>query len=106
MVYYGDEIGLHGAGDPDNRKMMRFENLSAQEKCLKKKLSKLALLRSSHMAMTYGTTELNVLEEGVLLIKRSYFEQTVYIVLNVTKTEKQITLPKESFEKHFSGDWS
>ena len=106
VVYYGDEIGLHGAGDPDNRKMMRFENLSAQEKGLKKKLSKLALLRSSHMAMTYGTTELNVLEEGVLLIKRSYFEQTVYIVLNVTKTEKQITLPKESFEKHFSGDWS
>ena len=24
LIYYGDEIGLPGAGDPDNRRMMRF----------------------------------------------------------------------------------
>lgn len=32
LLYYGDEIGLPGAGDPDNRRLMRFDSaLSAQE---------------------------------------------------------------------------
>lgn len=31
ITYYGDEIGMPGAGDPDNRRMMRFDSLSAHE---------------------------------------------------------------------------
>ena len=26
VIYYGDEIGMTGAADPDNRRMMRFDN--------------------------------------------------------------------------------
>ena len=26
IIYYGDEIGMTGAADPDNRRMMRFGN--------------------------------------------------------------------------------
>lgn len=26
LIYYGDEVGLPGAGDPDNRRLMRFED--------------------------------------------------------------------------------
>jgi glycosidase len=32
IIYYGDEFGMPGAGDPDNRRMMRFDNLTPQEK--------------------------------------------------------------------------
>ena len=28
LVYYGDEIGMAGAGDPDNRRFMQWEGLS------------------------------------------------------------------------------
>ncbi len=28
VIYYGDEIGMTGASDPDNRRMMRFDNES------------------------------------------------------------------------------
>ena len=31
VIYYGDEIGMPGAGDPDNRRMMRFDNLSERK---------------------------------------------------------------------------
>ena len=31
LIYYGDEIGLPGAGDPDNRRMMQFSGLSADQ---------------------------------------------------------------------------
>ena len=29
LIYYGDEIGLPGAGDPDNRRMMQWTGLHA-----------------------------------------------------------------------------
>ncbi|MCC7535411.1 MAG: hypothetical protein IT379_04335 [Deltaproteobacteria bacterium] len=31
LVYYGDEIGLPGAGDPDNRRMLYLEGLTGNE---------------------------------------------------------------------------
>jgi glycosidase len=31
VIYYGDEIAMPGAGDPDNRRMMRFNDLSDKE---------------------------------------------------------------------------
>ena len=31
LIYYGDEIGLAGAGDPDNRRLMKFTGLSGNE---------------------------------------------------------------------------
>ena len=30
LIYYGDEIGLPGAGDPDNRRMMQWTGYSAR----------------------------------------------------------------------------
>lgn len=35
IIYYGDEYGLPGAGDPDNRRMMQFENLKDREESLR-----------------------------------------------------------------------
>ena len=31
LIYYGDEIGLPGAGDPDNRRMMQWSGFTAAE---------------------------------------------------------------------------
>ena len=31
VIYYGDEIGMPGAGDPDNRRPMKFSNLNQYE---------------------------------------------------------------------------
>ncbi|HEY6437308.1 MAG TPA: alpha-amylase family glycosyl hydrolase, partial [Ignavibacteriaceae bacterium] len=42
VIYYGDEIGMTGASDPDNRRMMRFDhNLNEFEKQTFKDVSKL-----------------------------------------------------------------
>jgi cyclomaltodextrinase / maltogenic alpha-amylase / neopullulanase len=46
FLYYGDEIGMTGSSDPDNRRMMRFdENLTPPEKELKENVSTLIWLR-------------------------------------------------------------
>lgn len=55
MLYYGDEIGLTGAGDPDNRRAMKFEpGLSAPERGALQSAQKLGTLRTKNPALLYG----------------------------------------------------
>jgi glycosidase len=47
MIYYGDEFGMPGGGDPDNRRAMRFApNRSANEDWLFEKVTALADVRA------------------------------------------------------------
>jgi cyclomaltodextrinase len=56
MIYYGDEIGMTGAGDPDNRRDMRFGNqVSANEKGVLRNFDKLGAIRREHPALRYGS---------------------------------------------------
>ena len=55
-VYYGDEIADVGGNDPDNRRMMRFDNLNAEERATKDWTSEWARLRTSRMSLLYGNT--------------------------------------------------
>lgn len=86
-IYYGDEYGLPGAGDPDNRRMMRFDGYDADEKALLNKVKKLNTLRGENLALLYGSTEINQLENGLIEIKRVYLSETVLIYLNPTNRE-------------------
>jgi glycosidase len=54
LVYYGDEIGLPGAGDPDNRRFMQWEGLSEHQLALRAHLSKLGAIRRDHPALWRG----------------------------------------------------
>lgn len=56
LIYYGDEVGMPGAGDPDNRRMMRFgSDLSVQEKDLLTFVQKLGQARVASRALQVGT---------------------------------------------------
>lgn len=55
LIYYGDEIGLAGAGDPDNRRMMPWTGLSSAQQGLHDRIAALAALRAAHPAMRRGT---------------------------------------------------
>jgi len=90
VIYYGDEIGLHGAGDPDNRKMMKFSNLSAPEQRLREDVIRLVHLRRGSMALTYGTTEIGVLSGDVLYVRRSYFDQEAVVLINPNANDVSI----------------
>ncbi|HWE27466.1 MAG TPA: alpha-amylase family glycosyl hydrolase [Polyangia bacterium] len=54
MIYYGDEIGLAGAGDPDNRRMMPWTGYSAAQSALLGKVEKLGTIRAAHTALRRG----------------------------------------------------
>ena len=45
VIYFGDEIGDPGGNDPDNRRVLRFENLKDEEVDVKNNVSKLTNIR-------------------------------------------------------------
>ena len=56
LIYYGDEIGLHGAGDPDNRRFMSFDPyLSANQETLLDRVRAIGLARKSSTAIRRGS---------------------------------------------------
>jgi glycosidase len=56
ILWMGDEFGMPGSSDPDNRRMMRFDSaLSASEKAALANLQKLGKARAAHSALRRGT---------------------------------------------------
>ncbi len=103
VIYYGDEYGIAGAGDPDNRRMLNFDSLNQHEQFLKTTTAKLAHLRNSNLALVYGDfTQLKV-SEKVFVYLRSYFDKAVIVVFNKDKGSKKIEfeLPARYMEATF-----
>jgi glycosidase len=54
LVYYGDEIGMAGAGDPDNRRFMQWDGWSAPQQALFDRIALLTRIRADHPATRRG----------------------------------------------------
>ena len=91
VIYFGDEIGMVGAGDPDNRRDMKFEGLTEDEQATKNVVAKLTHLRNNSMALQYGNTEVFV-ENKVLAMRRNYGQQTVLLLINLGESEVDFEL--------------
>ena len=90
IIYYGDEIGMPGAGDPDNRRMMRFDNLAAEELDVKKDVSIMTKLRKSNLSLMYGSTRVLYASENQLVILRHYFDSFAVLTLNRSAQEESV----------------
>jgi glycosidase len=91
VIYYGDEIGMPGGNDPDNRRMMRFDNLNPREEQLKEITSKLLHFRSTSLPLIYGDYKLIEATDETLVYQRTYFEQIVIIAINKSLENKVIS---------------
>ncbi|MFN8393874.1 MAG: alpha-amylase family glycosyl hydrolase [Bacteroidia bacterium] len=92
VIYYGDEIGMVGAGDPDNRRDMKFSGLTPEEASTKAIVSKLAQIRKSSMATLYGSTEVFV-QGNVVAMKRQYLSSPLWLVANLGPKEASFQFP-------------
>ncbi|MBQ9395214.1 MAG: hypothetical protein IJU23_06815 [Proteobacteria bacterium] len=58
LIYYGDEYGLEGSNDPDNRRMMEFgDALNSEQKSMLGYVQRLGQIRREHKAITLGHRE-------------------------------------------------
>jgi len=56
LIYYGDEVGLAGGGDPDNRRMMVWDDtaLNSYQKALRAQVRAMANARADNKALSRG----------------------------------------------------
>jgi glycosidase len=125
FVYYGDEIGMKGSGDDQNKRFpmrwgdskitpenpdgypdisMKYPNLKKQEKDPKSiyNYHKNALkLRNSSKAIMEGDYEVDDKLSGknILALKKTYEDDSVYIVINTSSKAKKVDLMKSSIVK-------
>ncbi len=83
VIYYGEEIGLMGSGDPGNRRPMRFdESVIKLENELLTKFSKLNELRSKYPALALGDLEIIKAEGPIMILQKSYFNEKIIVTIN------------------------
>jgi glycosidase len=54
LIYYGDEYGMPGAGDPDNRRFMQWSGYTADQQWLRNRVARLFKIRAAHPALRWG----------------------------------------------------
>lgn len=82
LVYYGDELGLAGAGDPDNRRAMPWTGLGADPLWLRDRLSRLTAIRAAHPALRRGVRQTVGVSNDVYVYKMTSAGDEVFVALN------------------------
>lgn len=93
MIYYGDEFGMTGAGDPDNRRDMRFgDQLTAPERKTLMRFERLTRIRSRHPSLRGGSRRNILVEKDALAFVRAQFDDRVLCVFNRANTPRTLQL--------------
>jgi glycosidase len=84
LIYYGDEIGLAGAGDPDNRRFMPWDEGDIDENMegLRTHLKKLGQIRREHPALWRGTRSSVWVTNDTYAYRMTDGASIVYVALN------------------------
>ena len=107
VLYYGDEIGLPGASDPDSRRPMQFEDLTEEQIRVRNNASRLGHLRSDHLAFVYGDFRTLKVTPRTYAYSRSYFGEHGLVVFNssseprVVRVEIPAEMVRSGFTAHF-----
>ena len=111
VIFYGDEIGLTGANDPDCRRMMRFDGLNNREKKLFETVAKLGNLRKNNPVLIYGDFINLQSTADTWVYARKYFDKEAIILINNTNKPKdfEVQIPpllKKALKATFGNKFS
>jgi glycosidase len=98
LIYYGDEIGMPGSGDPDNRRMMRFGTaLSARESRLLDRVRMVAHARGNHPGLRRGARRTLLTDGDGYVYARGADEDLAIVAINRGTTSRtvRVNVPPE-----------
>ena len=113
MIYYGDEVGMWGANDPDSRKPMVWRDLTYEpethnpdgttrepdvvsvDEDLLAHYKKMIGIRNGHKALRIGAYRTLVADEGgdVFAFERTHGNERVVVALNSAELASEVVLP-------------
>ncbi|HVJ21866.1 MAG TPA: alpha-amylase family glycosyl hydrolase, partial [Polyangiaceae bacterium] len=108
IIYYGDEIGLAGGGDPENRRMMRWNDseLIEPQVWLRNRLRGLANLRAEYKVLGRGQRKTEYVSDDVWVYRRHACSDwpSVLVAFNRADGERDVPLPSGEHRDLLSGD--
>lgn len=93
VIYYGDEIGMPGGNDPDNRRQMKFTDLTEHEYDVFETVRKLSHIRRDNMALLFGQTRIIQADDKILAYTRNYFNDRILVVFNKSRLPQVVIVP-------------
>ncbi len=104
VIDYGDEIGMTGAADPDNRRMMKFgDQLTDWEKETLTDVRKIIKIRDNNSALRYGDFYTVRADSDCYVFIRSDMNERVLVALNKSYEVQKIEINLPAFYKLHSG---
>ena len=82
LVYYGDEYGMPGAGDPDNRRFMQWTGYSAGQQFLFDHIKRLIEIRKAHPATRRGSRTTLSVGSDTVAYTMTFGGDVVHVALN------------------------
>lgn len=101
-IFYGDEFGLPGGNDPDNRRMMKFTGFNGKEKFALETVKKIVHLRRNNLALNYGDFNVLLADSNLYVYSRTYFDNTVLVAFNKSKLPMNVSIPLPDYLKNKS----
>ena len=95
-VYQGDEYGVPGANDPDNRDMMEFEGYNDYQQREVEATKALFKYRRESMPLMYGDILTLHVDDDIWVFMRHYMGQWAVVALNVRAEAREavVEMPK------------
>jgi len=94
-VYYGDEIGLAGGGDPDCRRAFPWHAPDQWDTDLLADVKRTIALRRAKAALRRGDFQVLLADRGVAVYQRQYQGETAVIALNASTRRYRLTISEE-----------
>lgn len=88
LIYYGDEIGLAGGGDPDNRRFMQWDGINTDQAWLKERLGKLGAIRRDELALRRGQLKVLGATADTFVYEMVHGSERVVVALNRSDVSK------------------
>jgi serine/threonine protein kinase/glycosidase len=92
LIYYGDEIGMAGGGDPDNRRMMGFDEAAYTDaqRSLRDHVKKIARIRSRWAALRRGACKPLSASGNTIAYAKAYGREAVYVLVNRADSKNMV----------------
>ncbi len=104
LVYYGDEVGMAGGGDPDNRRMMAWSGYAAGQTKLLNHVKKLGAIRAAHEALRKGSRQSLSADNDTMVYKMSGGGDTVFIAVNRSDQSKTVNVTSGTLTDELTGE--
>ena len=92
-IYYGDEIGLNGGNEPNNREAFPWNDEGSWNINLQNYIREIMSIKSSNNILKYGNFQLLPNQNDAIVFRRALRDKSLLCIFNRSEDQKNIKIP-------------